>query len=196
MSLLALFNELNGDGWTTSGLDVQYKVVDGMLMFQCSNGQSDWIHNFNAVADVYKDSDIPFTGHEGFIELWQSIRHDIEKLNFHSIAGYSQGGALAVLAHENYYHRFGFEPDCTITFGCPPSIIDPTPELSIRFSNLVNWHNPRDLVYLIPQIIGFQHMGHSYSLRQPAKRPAGCPLLRWWSGHSQEEYRSRLKWSV
>lgn len=196
MSLRELFDEVTGDGWTTSGLDVQYKVVGDTLYFQCSNGASDWRYNFMAAEDVYKNSDIEFIGHKGFNELWESVRHDIEKLSFRRICGYSQGGALAVLAHENYYHRFGFEPDVTITFGCPPSIKSPSDALRSRFSHLVNWHNPRDIVYYAPMLIGYQHVGQCNVLRSSTKRPIGCGLLRWVSGHSPEEYKQRTIWSV
>lgn len=196
MGLLEMFDIVSGEDWKTSGLDVQYKVRNETLYFQCSNGASDWRYNFMASEDVYKNSDIEFIGHKGFNKLWDSVRHDIEKLSFRRICGYSQGGALAILAHENYFHRFGFEPDVTITFGCPPSIKDPSLELSARFSHVVNWHNPRDIVYYAPVLIGYQHVGQCNVLRSPAKRPDDCNLFRWLSGHSPEEYKQRLIWSV
>lgn len=193
MSLLEKFNECNSDGWTTAGLDVQYKVVGDTLFFQPSHGSSDWRYNFKAARSVYDNSDIPFVGHRGFNELWYSVRRDIEKLSFRKICGYSQGGALAVLAHENYYHRFGSEPDVTWTFGCPPSIFEPTLELEMRFSNVINWHNPRDIVYYAPMILGYKHVGQCRTLHGNVKRPDDCGLIEWISGHSPDEYRQRLE---
>lgn len=196
MSLRKLFDEVTSDGWTTAGLDVQFKVVNDTLFFQCSNGASDWRYNFMASEDVYKNSDIEFIGHKGFNEMWESVRHDIENLSFRRICGYSQGAAIAIRAHENYFHRYGFEPEVTITFGCPPSIKNPSRELKARFSHVVNWHNPRDIVYYAPMLIGYQHVGQCNVLRSPAKRPDDCNLFSWLSGHSPEEYKQRLIWIV
>ena len=194
MGLLKLFNDINDkSGWTTAGLDVQFKVINETLLFQCSNGASDWRQNFKASKTLYKGSDVEIEAHEGFVEMWESIRHEIEKLSFRRIGGYSQGGDFAVFAHENYYHRFGFEPEVTITFGCPPSIKNPSRELKARFSHVVNWHNPRDIVYYAPMLIGYQHVGQCNVLRKPASRPKDCNLLLWYSGHSPEEYRQRMR---
>lgn len=192
MSLLDLFKMVNGTRWITSGKDVQYKVENDTLYFQCSKGWSDWRFNLTASASVYRNSDIEFIGHRGFNELWESVRSDIEVLKFHKIVGYSQGAALAIRAHENFYHRMGFEPDVTITFGCPPSIKDPSYKLMARFSHVVNYHNPHDIVYFLPMILGYRHVGTSHSLKKNAARPKGCSLIRWLSGHSEEEYLQRL----
>jgi hypothetical protein len=194
MSLLSIFTDLNNGGWTTAGLDVQFKVINETLLFQCSSGASDWRYNFMAAEDVYKDSDIEFIGHKGFNELWESVRHDIEKLSFRRIAGYSQGGALAIRAHENYFHRFGFEPEVSITFGCPPSIKNPSRELSARFSHFVNWHNPRDLVYYAPMLIGYQHVGSSRMLKNIAVRPKNVSIPIWLSNHDPTRYMQNLKY--
>ena len=191
MSLLERFNKVTGGDWITAGKDVQYKIVDDTLYFQCSNGKSDWRYNFMASEDIYEKSDIPFIGHKGFNKLWQSVRKEIEGLKFSKIVGYSQGAALAIRAHENYYHRYGFEPDVTILFGCPPSIKNPSKKLKARFSRLVNYHNPRDLVYYLPMLIGYDHVGECRTLRGKASKPSGYKLLTWLSGHSPAEYRQR-----
>ena len=192
MSLFYQFETVNSDGWKTSGKNVQYKVVGDTLYFQCSHGKSDWLYNFKASESVYKDSDIEFIGHKGFNELWESVRHEIECLKFCKIVGYSQGAALAIRAHENYFHRKGFEPDVTILFGTPPSIKHPSKKLSERFSHVVNYHNPRDIVYWLPMLIGYKHVGTSITLTNKAKRPKGFKLISWLTGHSPEEYRQRL----
>ena len=192
MTLLERFNTCNDDGWVTAGKDVQFKVIGDTLYFQCSHGKVDWRYNFRAAADVYTKSDVDFIGHEGFNELWESVRPIIEQLKFYKIVGYSLGGALAVRAHENFYHRMGFEPDFTFTFGCPPSILVPSRILRRRFSKLVNYHNPLDLVYWLPKIIGYEHVGECKTLWGKTKRPKGYNMLSWLSHHSQPEYRQRL----
>jgi hypothetical protein len=194
MNILELFNECTSGGWTTAGIDVQYKVIDETLFFQCSHGKSDWMYNFKASGDVYTNSNIPFVGHKGFNELWESVRNEIEKLSFSSIVGYSQGAAIAVRAHENFYHRKGFEPERTILFGCPPSIKKPSDDLRKRFTNVMNIYNYNDIVFHLPKLIGYSHVGcfcklDSYKI----KKPASVGLLEWLSGHSPKQYRQALE---
>lgn len=191
MTLVERFNRVTCGDWITAGKNVQYKIEGDTLYFQCSNGRSDWRYNFMASGNVYKNSDIRFIGHKGFNELWESVRKDIEKLEFHKIVGYSQGGALAVLAHENFYHRKGYEPDFTFTFGCPASILKPAKKLRNRFTHLVNYHNPRDIVYYSTLLLGYTHVGECVMLKGKASRPSGYKVLRWLSGHSPAEYRQR-----
>lgn len=191
MSLIDRFNTVTGDGWTTAGMDVQYKVIGDTLYFQCSKGKSDWRNNFRASSEVYKNSDIPFIGHKGFNEMWESVRKEIEQLTFRKICAYSQGCAFGERAHENYYHRFGFEPEVSIFFGGPPSIKRASKKLKERFSNVVNYHNPRDIVYFLPLILGYRHVGKCRTLKGVAKRPSGYKILKWLSGHSEAEYRQR-----
>lgn len=193
MSLKDLFIECTGNGWTTAGLDVQFKVVNRVLFFQCSNGKSDWRYNFRAYGDVYKSSDVEFIGHKGFNELWESVRKDIEALDFDYIVGYSQGGALAVRAHENYFHRFGFQPLQTWVFGCPPSIYAPTEELKRRFTKVVNIHNFNDIVHAAPALIGYDHVGVNRTLSlRGIKRAGDWTLLQWLSGHTPDQYIQAL----
>lgn len=134
MSLLEKFETVNRGDWITSGKNVQYKVINSVLYFQCTQGVSDWKQNFRFSDEAYSGVS-SFRAHKGFIELWQSVRHEIEALDFDTIVGYSQGGALAGFAHENYFHRKGFEP-MTYTFGCPRFIHEPSAEISARFSQL------------------------------------------------------------
>lgn len=194
MNILELFNECTSGGWTTSGLDVQYKIVQGTLFFQCSHGKSDWRYNLKAYENVYTNSDIPFVGHKGFNQLWESIRHEIESLSFTRIVGYSQGAAIAVRAHENFYHRKGFEPDRTVLFGCPPSIKNPSDVLRKRFSNVINLYNYNDIVFHLPKLIGYSHVGSLCKLDSYGVcKPSSVKWAEWLSGHSPKQYRQALE---
>lgn len=194
MKLIEVFNFATSGGWTTAGLDVQFKVVNRVLCFQCSASDSDWRYNLRAWGDVYDNSDIEFIGHTGFNELWESVRPIIETLHFDYIVGYSQGAAIALRAHENYFHRFGFEPVQTFLFGCPPSVFCPSRRLLNRFNRVVNIHNANDLVYHIPALIGYDHIGEQ--VRLPLKglnKPDSYSWLYWLSGHSAEQYRQAIR---
>ena len=194
MRPIEYFNECTSGGWTTSGLDVQFKVVKGVLYFQCTRSESDWNYNFKAYADVYKNSDVEFVGHTGFNELWESVRPIIETLHFDYIVGYSQGAAIALRAHENYYHRMGSEPIQTYLFGEPPSIKKPSAKLLKRFTKVVSIYNCNDIVFHAPKLLGYKHVGRQ--VRLPLKglnKPDSYSWLYWLSGHSAEQYRQAIR---
>lgn len=193
MSLLNLFDQVTTGPWITAGKDVQFRVEGDTLVIQCSHGRSDWRYNFMASEDVYKDSDVAFIGHKGFNELWRSIKPIIEGLTFTKILAYSQGSAIGRRVHENYFHRFGFEPEITRLFGEPPSIKNPSEKLQARFTHVVSYHTPRDLVYYLPLILGYRHFGNCVSLTKKAKRPKGYSILQWITDHAPECYRQRLE---
>lgn len=193
MSLLEKFREVTGDGWTTEGLDVQYKVVNRVLYLQCTHGASDWKQNFKAGHDVYTCSDIPFKAHGGFTELWLSIKDEIEKLDFDAICGYSEGSAIAVYIHENYFHRKGIEP-ITWAFGCPRVLYKPSKELKKRFSNFVRISNFGDIVTMVPLfIMGFRHIGINRILNHCVSKPKGVSWILWLTHHCPEYYQEELK---
>ena len=82
------------------------------LLFQKSNGTEDWKNNLDFPAVPYKDMEIPWKCHRGFLKVWKSIEPYIEKavkdLSVKEIVviGYSHGAAIAMLAHEYvWYHR-------------------------------------------------------------------------------------------
>jgi hypothetical protein len=188
MSILSKFRECNRGGWTTAGKDVQFKVVDLCLYFQCTNGKSDWRHNFMAAEDVYKNSDVEMVGHKGFGELWDSVRHEIEQLDFVEIFGYSEGADLAILAHENFFHRFGYEPRTNVV-APSPMFKNPSPVLRSRFTNLTCYHNANDIVYQAAKILGYKHVGEQVSLSlKGIKREGDWKLWQWLSGHTPEQY--------
>jgi hypothetical protein len=194
-----LFKTVTGGGWTTIGRDVQIKVVDRILYLQCSHGKSDWIQNLKfwhkTYRDVYQCSDVVFKAHAGFTELWLSIKPEIEKLDFDTIVGYSQGAALAVFVHENYYHRKGSFPT-TFAFGCPMVLYKPTKALENRFGYFIRVKNVNDIVTLVQGLTpGYTHIGTRYILPVVVinKRPKSCPVWHWLSGHCPDQYRLAIK---
>jgi hypothetical protein len=147
--------------WITSGLDVQYKIQNGELIFQCSQSKMDWIHNFEFWIKPYKQQTITWYAHAGFVKLWKSVRDEVATHygSINRIAGYSQGSALAQLAAEDYCFTTGKAID-TVGFGCPRVFWIPGKYVcdSQKYTTLVMADN--DLVTCLPFAIwGYRHVG-------------------------------------
>lgn len=90
--------------------DLQWDLVDGVLLFSGSNSLRDWMANFDC-----RLVDNPVGGgrvHRGWLRLAEQVQPD--KL-FHTVVGYSLGGAVAQLVAERYSR-----PLNVVTFGAPP----------------------------------------------------------------------------
>ena len=103
MTLNKYFNRVYSGPWITFGKDVQLKLEGRILYYQCSKGFSDWAHNVLIRKSVYSNSDIEFIMHDGFRQLWLSVREYVESLDFNIIVGYSEGAAIATATHENFF---------------------------------------------------------------------------------------------
>ena len=135
------------------------------VSFQGSRSFLDWLQNFMFGKIAYKNMKKKFFVHRGFMRKYQSVRDvvlnkckDAKKIE---IRGFSQGAALATLAHEDILYHF-FEPN-TIIFGSPrvfgwwnKKVLDE------RLKNVVNIRNTRDFVTMAPFVImGFRRYGKS-----------------------------------
>ena len=182
---------LNGP-WVTLGDDVQVYLEDGTLYVECSDGRSDWRHNFMFGIKPYSNSNIKILGHRGFTKLWLSIKKDIEAMNFNRVIAYSQGGGIAHYIHENYYHRTGKHCE-TWAFGSPNTFVNPCSELRYRMQGFHHVINPFELVHMNPPgALGYTRIGDEHVLRGTARKPKDVPLWQWLSGHTPSEYMQRL----
>lgn len=141
------------------------------LLFQKSNGTEDWKNNFDFPAVPYKDMEIPWKCHRGFLKVWKSIEPYIEgavkdlTIKEIMVIGYSHGAAIAMLAHEYvWYHR----PDLRDTgliglgYGAPRCYWGwAIPEdLKKRWEEFYIIRNNNDIVtYVPPVLFGFRHTG-------------------------------------
>lgn len=98
------------------GDSVNYAFVeDGTTLyiyFQGSNSITDWVRNFLFGKKPYKDMDIPYRVHRGFLAAWKEVEDIIiakilnPKWTKIITVGYSHGAALAGLCHECvWFHR-------------------------------------------------------------------------------------------
>lgn len=84
-------------------------------MFQESRGVDDWITNFSFPVKPYKNQENKLLFHGGYVEAWKSandrIMADLIGMSNCNpdyaveISGWSLGGALAVIAAEDFYFR-------------------------------------------------------------------------------------------
>ena len=84
------------------------------IYFQGSNSISDWVRNFLFPSKPYKDMDVTYRVHRGFLAAWKEVEDIIiEKITAKDpkapeefywkeivVVGYSHGGALAAFCHE------------------------------------------------------------------------------------------------
>lgn len=121
--------------YKTVGEDVNYAFVEEgstlYIYFEGSSSTTDWIRNFLFSKKPYKDMEIPYRVHRGFLAAWKEVEDIIiakvteqsRKRYYNSfedvyyfkkeykwkeviIAGYSHGGALAAFCHECvWFHR-------------------------------------------------------------------------------------------
>lgn len=140
------------------------------ILFEESRGKKDWINNFRFLAiptKPYKDMKDVWFAHRGFHRVWKVIElrlmphisdPSVERIE---IAGYSHGGALALLCFEYCkYHR----PDVVVTgvgFGAPRVVWGPVPKtIKERLADFRVIRNGNDLVtHLPPLAFGYRQTG-------------------------------------
>lgn len=159
---------------TNEGGSYTYKI-DGdtlTIWLEWSNGTGDWRNNFDFPKQAYKDTQMPWKVHRGFLRVWKSIEPYLKAIVMDpnikniKIIGYSHGAALAMLCHEYcIYNR----PECAVTgygFGCPKVLHGKYPdELLKRWENFTVIRNYDDIVtHVPPELFGFHHVGKIINL--------------------------------
>ena len=117
------------DQYKETGDEVNYVITTGpavkktkivYLLFECSNGNTDWKNNLNFFPKYYKKPETMYsnsnmTCHRGFAgayisakdvimeELFEFMKEHLDYILV--IAGWSLGGAMALLAAEDYNYR-------------------------------------------------------------------------------------------
>lgn len=127
-----LFTLIAQAEYTKIGDDLDYTVkeIEGCayLLFQCSATDEDWKNNFAFVRKVYKDQENTMLVHGGYAKVWKSGNDQVMKEFIEAvkrnpdqqpvIAGWSFGGAMSVLAAEDFHYRTGIKAK-VVTFGGP-----------------------------------------------------------------------------
>ena len=125
--------------WTVSGpwtekneqtdTEWKWKLEDGILFlaFKGSTSRMDWLQNFSFWIRPYRKQPILWFAHAGFVRKWKSVREDVFRLIEQmqdqfvmvSASGFSQGGAVAILCHEDLKFRSISKIVCSTTYGAP-----------------------------------------------------------------------------
>lgn len=120
MKMSELFHKCAYDiSYQEAGDDVNYAFEEDIkthtltIYFQGSHSISDWVRNFLFPAKPYKDMEIPYRVHRGFLAAWKEVEDIIiakitekddglecYKWKHIIVVGYSHGGALAAFCHE------------------------------------------------------------------------------------------------
>ena len=184
MTLHELFSVCLHIPYATVGLSANYAVKrEGAtlyIFFQDSDGKNDWKINLDFPAKPYRHMDKPtWFAHRGFARTWKEIEPFLapeiadKSVNEVVIAGYSHGGALAMLCHEYvWYHR----PDLRdrlmgYGFGAPRVFWGRrTAALKERWKRFTVVRNLNDIVTrLPPAVLGFAHMGTLLKIGEKGK---------------------------
>ena len=159
------------------GVDYSFKE-DGetlYILFQGSSQKVDWLQNFNFPKKPYKDMEIPYRVHGGFLKCWKQVEdiiiekiqekeNDIYKFNRIIVSGYSHGGALAQFCHECvWYHRPDIRESCwSYGFEAPRIYggFQVKKELRERWAHFILVRNHKDIVtHVPPRAFGFCDLG-------------------------------------
>lgn len=99
-----------------------------MLLFQGTASKTDVLTDIDFPVKVYKRQYSCIKAHGGFVSAWKSANDEVMKdfittcgtVSEYSptIVGHSLGGAMSLLACEDFYFRTGKKAD-VLTFGCP-----------------------------------------------------------------------------
>lgn len=160
--------------WIEEELDTEYKYElqeDGTLFlaFQGTGSIIDWKMNFDFLITPYRDMKTKWYAHRGSVKKWKIIEDEIldiiRNTNFTQIhiAGFSQGAAIAVLAHESIWFHFSEYRNITETalFGCPRVIwFWNFNQIQHRWENVTNVKTGWDIVPRVPpKLFGFKDVG-------------------------------------
>ena len=181
--------------WETAGDDTQYIIrktskKQVIVVFQGSNSDVDWKNNFKFWKKPYKDMEVKFRVHSGFLHCWKACRDTImdriEELEPESILiiGHSYGGAIATLCMEDCWYRFIYSrensPDDNIantslrgkiqcwTFGAPRVLgLLHYGKVKERWEGTTLFNNSSDIVCTVPpfcflyrHVTEQTHIGH------------------------------------
>jgi len=162
----------NNSGDTEYRLDIDHNAKEIVLSFAGSsefiiNGKIslDWRQNFDFLVKPYKHMEHTFFVHRGIYGKYREVRDEIyDKLKGLEdyemfIYGFSLGGGLTYLAHEDYWFK-GFNP--TSYAFASPRIFSwwNCGVLKKRFKNLTTVINRNDIVPKVPfRWMGYRHYG-------------------------------------
>lgn len=180
--------------------DVSFAVqsAEGRLyiLFEWSRGRTDWENNLDFPAAPYRGMQDPWYCHRGFLRAWKVVQPYVETIlqklrpERITVAGYSHGGALAVLCYEYiWYHHPGLRVELRgMGFGAPRVLWCPDgcPALAARWEHFTVVRNLDDIVtHLPPKMLFYRHAGRLWEIGKKGRHTSI-------DAHRPENYLSSL----
>ena len=167
-----LFSLINSIKYTKVGDYVDYAITELpdylVLAFQDSKDNKDWINNFRFAKKLYKRQLSCMKVHKGYGEAWRTCNDIIikqvkdwsEKTGKPLlIIGWSYGGAMSLLAAEDWHYRTGNKA-MIVTFGAPMVAGNKKTQAYFRsVMDCVQWENRNDIVRYCPLVPFYKHIG-------------------------------------
>jgi predicted lipase len=186
-----LFDEINKPAGYKKIGDCSYKLIKSpdcvIVCFPGTGSLKNWFWNFTRLIIPYRQMPKTFFVHAGFFKLYKDVQKELKKeidiFNPKRIifTGYSQGGAIATIAHEDY-EFMGYKPE-TITFASPRVFSWGVPKS--RFQNLYRIYVKGDIVSKLP-FFKMKHVGKNISIGK------GTGIIPSVKKHYPETYRKYL----
>lgn len=172
-----LFEKIKNTVYTKTGYDVDWSIeVDEQektiyLLFAKSNSIHDWINNLSFPVKVYKRQKSKLRCAMGWRSAWKSCNDVVMDMlieKYHSdrytgykvvVCGWSYGGAISLLAAEDFAYRTGYKTN-VITFGAPKPFFG---RKSIKYLKRVlgdvkEYCHKNDIVTYLPPFFGYKHV--------------------------------------
>ena len=164
-------------------LNADWKIIDGVMYFQYTEGNSDWLYNFMSVIRFpWRLNKTWFLFPLGPLIMFLSLKKIIKSNKANLYVGISQGGWFA-----SYASALTGIP--AITFGCPRLGIGKAK----LFENVTHYQNENDIVPLLPP---WAKLYGKIMVLENKYVPVNLdPLeyIEYVTGHSFREYEANLK---
>ena len=156
--------------WKTAGDDVQYSIFSlddyCYLVFQQSGSKRDWINNFNFPVKLYKNQESCLLVARGWGNAYKSCNDEVMKAfisQLHGktpvICGWSYGGAMSVIAAEDFNYRARLKP-IVITYGAPKPLFTKKCQSYVMscVKEVRQYSHVNDVVTLLPPFLGYRRL--------------------------------------
>lgn len=163
--------------WIEGGMDTEYKYKIEKstlhITFKGSTSRLDWRQNLRFWIRPYKNMPVTWFAHSGFVSKWKAVEDeilslitdDIKRVNLY---GFSQGGAVAILAHESISFNFPDKYLLTSTFGSPRVVwVWNYRKIKGRFAGVINYQVRQDIIPNLPPFwIGYLHVNSKIKINK------------------------------
>lgn len=184
-NLFSLFKECtNLADYINTKHSISYKIVDNVFYFEQTHGLVDWLKNLAVLPVPLRIKNTLFIVPLGFYLFWREAAPIVLANPVEKYVGYSHGGPYAACA------AFLMKVPAVV-FGCPNFMLFSTKKQVKCFDNVLFCKNAFDLVTLVPPLFRKGENKRIF-IADRGKRPEHINRILWWTGHTTEEYITRM----